>query len=68
MSIYRELRGFVLAHRTCGDLKAAVGPQTDAGYRVVVKCRGCGADFKRWVTPARTEEDLLRSALLAFEN
>jgi hypothetical protein len=67
MGIYNELRGFVLVHRTCGEMKADVSPQTDSGYRVRVKC-GCGTDFKRWVTPEGAEEDLLRSALLAFEN
>jgi hypothetical protein len=45
MGIYDELRGFVLAHRKCGDMKAGVGPQTDSGYRVLVKC-GCGTEFK----------------------
>ena len=66
MGIYNELRGFILVHRKCGDMKAEVGPQTDSGYRVLVKCR-CGTGFKRWVTPDGAEEDLLRSAVLAFE-
>jgi hypothetical protein len=29
---------------------------------------GCGVEFKRWVAPEYAEEDLLRPALLAFEN
>jgi len=32
-----------------------------------VKC-GRGVEFTRWVTPDDADEDLLRSALLAFEN
>lgn len=67
MGIYHELRGFVLVHRKCGDMRAEVGPQTDSGYRVLVKC-GCGTDFKRWVTAEGAADNLLRSALLAFEN
>ena len=67
MGIYNELRGFVLVHRKCGDLKAEVDPQTDSGCRVLVRC-GCGTGFKRWVTPEGAADDQLRSALLAFEN
>lgn len=67
MAIYHDLRGFVLGHRKCGSMKADVGPQTNSGYRVLVKC-GCGTDFKRWVTPEGAEENRLRSALLALEN
>ena len=37
------------------------------GYRLSVVCR-CGAEFKRWVTLDDADEDLLKSALLAFEN
>jgi hypothetical protein len=40
---------------------------TTSGYTVRVKC-GCGVEFKRWVTPEAADEDLLRSALLAFES
>jgi hypothetical protein len=36
-------------------------------YRLLVVC-GCGAEFKRWVTLNDADEDLLKSALLAFEN
>jgi hypothetical protein len=54
--VNHELRAFVLAHGKC------------AGRRLVrVKC-GCGIEFTRWVTPVDVGEDLLRSALLAFEN
>jgi hypothetical protein len=68
MGIYAELRGFVLAHRRCsGPRHANAGPATEAGYRLFVIC-GCGAEFKRWVTPEEANEDLLRSTLLAFEN
>jgi hypothetical protein len=34
---------------------------------LLVVC-GCGAEFKRWVTLDDADEDLLKSALLAFEN
>jgi hypothetical protein len=29
---------------------------------------GCGVEFKRWVTLDDTDENLLRTALLAFES
>jgi hypothetical protein len=32
-----------------------------------VSC-GCGARLEQWVSPADAAQDLLRSALLAFEN
>ena len=68
MGVYAELRGFVLAHRPCaGSRHANAGPPTVDGYRLLV-VRGCGAEFKRWVTLDDADEDLLRSALLAFEN
>jgi hypothetical protein len=58
----------VLAHRTCtGPRQATAGAPNVAGYRLFVMC-GCGAEFKRWVTLDDADEDLLRSALLAFEN
>jgi len=50
-----------------GSRHANAGPTILAGYRLFVVC-GCGAEFKRWVTPEDGDEDLLRSALLAFEN
>jgi hypothetical protein len=66
--VYSELRGFVLAHRDCpGDRHAEVDPTTPDGYRLLLTC-GCGVEFKRWVAPKDADEDLLRSALLAFEN
>ena len=34
----------------------------------MVVVRGRGAEFRRWVTLDDADEDLLRSALLAFEN
>jgi len=48
-------------------MKADVGPQPGFGYRVLVKS-DCGTGFKRRVTPRGAEDDLLRSALLAFDN
>lgn len=33
MGIYSELRGYVLAHRQCGEMDTEVGPQTDGGER-----------------------------------
>ena len=66
--VYADLRGFVLAPRPCtGPRHANAGPPTVGGYRLIVVC-GCGAEFKRWVTLDEADEDLLRSALLAFEN
>jgi hypothetical protein len=66
--VYSELRGFVLAPRRCtGPRHADVDPHVPSGYRLLVKC-GCGVEFKRWVAPEDADEDLLRSALLAFEN
>jgi hypothetical protein len=68
MGVYAEVRDFVLAHRSCaGSRHANAGPPTVDGYRLIVVC-GCGAEFKRWVTLDDADEDLLRSALLAFEN
>jgi hypothetical protein len=65
MGVYAEVREFVLAR--AGPRQANAGPPTVSGYRLVVVC-GCGAEFKRWVTLDDADEDLLRSALLAFEN
>ena len=68
MGVYAEVRDFVLAHRACaGPRHANAGPPTMNGYRLLVVC-GCGAEFKRWVTHNDADEDLLKSALLAFEN
>ncbi len=65
--VYAELRGFALAHRACGELRGDADPLTREGYRLWARC-SCGARLERWVTPADAEADLLRSALLAFEN
>ena len=65
--IYSELRGFVLAHCSCGVPRGDADPETPSGYRLWVTCP-CGATFERWVTPADAEADLLLSELLAFEN
>jgi hypothetical protein len=66
--VYPEPCGFGLAHRRCsGRRRAEASLPTPSGYSVLVKC-GCGAEFKRWVTPGDAAEDVLRSALLAFEN
>ena len=62
-----KLRGYVLAHQKCGDMQGGVRPETEWHYRLLVTC-DCGVEFKRWVTPAKADEDLLPSALLAFEN
>ncbi len=66
--VYAELRGFVLAHRTCvGPRRADASLPTASGYSVRARC-GCGVVFTRGVTTEAADEDLLRSALLAFEN
>ena len=65
--VYTELREFASAYRSCGDLVGDVGPLEPDGYSLRATC-SCGASLERWVTPADAEEDLLRSALLAFEN
>jgi hypothetical protein len=64
-----KLRGCVLAHQSTRSAATctAVGPETVSDYRLLVTC-GCGVELKRWVTPEEADEDLLRSALLAFEN
>jgi hypothetical protein len=65
---HSELCGFILAHCRCaGARRADLHPLTSDGYRLLLKC-GCGVEFKRWVAPKDADEDLLRSALLAFEN
>jgi hypothetical protein len=67
MSVYNQLRPFAIAHRACGELCGDADPLTPDGYRLWARC-SCGVRFERWVTPADAEADLLRSALLAFEN
>jgi len=46
--------------------RATPTPPTVNGYRLLVVC-GCGAEFNRWVTLNDADEDLMKSALLAFE-
>jgi hypothetical protein len=65
--VYAEVRDFALAHRGCGELRGDAGPLTPQGYRLWASC-ACGAGLERWVTEQDAEADLLRSALLAFEN
>ena len=66
--VYSELRGFVFAHLGCaGPRRADASLPTPSGYSVRVTC-GCGVVFTRWVTPGDADEDVLRVALLAFEN
>jgi hypothetical protein len=67
VGVYPELRGFVLEHRSCGDLRGDADPITPEGYRLWARC-SCGARFDRRVTAVDAEADLLRSALLVFEN
>lgn len=45
--VYSELRGFALAHRSCGELRGKADPLTSAGYRLWACC-SCGATFERW--------------------
>jgi hypothetical protein len=65
--VYDALRIFALEHRGCGDLRGDAEPITSEGYEFWVRC-GWGARLEQWVSPADAEADLLRSALLAFEN
>ena len=65
--VYAELRGFALAHRDCGELRGDADPLTPAGYRLWASC-SCGARFERWVRRRTRAANLLRSALLTFEN
>ena len=59
---------FILAHRECAGLRHTdvQQPAVD-GYGLAVIC-GCGVAFRRWVTLDETDENLMRTALLAFEN
>ena len=61
------LRVVAGVRRARGPRHATAGPPTVNGYRLSVVC-GCGAEFNRWVTLNDADEDLLKSALLAFEN
>jgi len=51
----------------CGSTPSRGEPAYSLWLQCRVKC-GCGQGFTRWVTPDDADEDLLRSALLAFEN
>jgi hypothetical protein len=66
MGIYAELRGFVLAHRACGVLRGNRDDDTAGGYRLWIACP-CGARFERQLGSNDAEEEVLRSALSAFE-
>jgi hypothetical protein len=65
--VYAALRVFALEHRGCGALRGDADPLTPEGYRLWARC-SCGARLERWVTERDAEADLLRPALLAFEN
>ena len=67
MGVSAELRGFVLVHRACGVLRGNRDQESPAGYRLWVTCP-CGARFERWLAAGDAETELLRSALLAFED
>ncbi len=67
MSVYRDLQEFVLDHRPCGTLTAAVSEPASNGYGVTVTCP-CGVVFERWVLPQDAAEDLALSGLLAKLN
>jgi hypothetical protein len=66
MGIYAELRGFVLAHRSCGVLRGNRDDETPGEYRLRILCP-CGARFERCFGPDDAEADVLRSALSVFE-
>ena len=67
MSVYDELCGFVLGHRSCGEIQAQVGPTTEGRYSVLLRC-SCGTALRRSVTQEDAHQDLLRSAPLVVEN
>ena len=66
MGIYAELRGFVLAHRSCGVLRGNRDDETPSGSRLWILCP-CGARFERRLGPDDAEAEVLRSALSVFE-
>jgi hypothetical protein len=66
MGIYAELRGFVLAHRSCGVLRGDRDDETSGCLRLRILCP-CGARFERRLGSDDAEEEVLRSALMAFE-
>lgn len=67
MSVYDELCGFALAHRSCGQTQAHLDPATDWRYRVRLTC-SCGTELSRSVTRKDAREDLLHSASLVLES
>jgi len=67
MSVYDELCGFALAHRSCGQTQAHLDPATDWRYRVRLTCT-CGTELRRSVTRKDAREDLLHSASLVLES
>jgi hypothetical protein len=68
MGVYTDLRNFVLAHRTCAGFPSCQRRATHRRRLSGSVVCGCGAEFKRRVTLDDADEDLLKSALLAFEN
>jgi hypothetical protein len=66
MNVHGQLSGFIQAHLGCGSPRAKAEPTITDGYSLWIDCP-CGASFERWVAPQNEDEDLLRSALLAFE-
>jgi hypothetical protein len=61
--VYPELRALVLAHRKCAGPAEATRVYPAPLATVCASSAAAG-----WVTPDDADEDLLRSALLAFEN
>jgi len=66
MGVYAELRGFVLAHRTCGILRGDHMQDDSRGYLLWIVCP-CGARFERQLPLDDADADRLRAALLQFE-
>jgi hypothetical protein len=66
MSVYDDLCGFVLAHRSCRKTRAYLAPATDQRYRVRLTC-SCGSELRRSVTREDAREDLRASASLVAE-
>jgi hypothetical protein len=69
MSVYDELCGFALDHRSCGETRAHLvsGPDPDGRYRVRLTC-SCGRELRRSVTRADAREDLLHPASSVVES
>ena len=61
MSVYDELCGFVLAHRSCDETRARLASVAESGYRVRLTC-SCGRELTRSVTGEDARQDLLHSA------